>query len=411
MPGNPPSTLRPHVKFWLGRIFEQLNDEEAARKWFQACVAEFPFSYYGIRSKMHLENKSKARSQILIADDSTKNWILKNYLNDIDPNSLEIKKSNNNDYLNRVYTSLNNGLYGAALRSEDLLRKIDASKRIEEFTVGELDKLGVFTRIAIMLALRQDVLAAADVNRSMSDRVWLARQVSEQTRDWPLLLTVVHPVSVSSNHQKKELMNTPGFLKTAYPAIYKKNVVRSIENLKPNAPPAIVRGYQYKTLPALLYAVMRNESFFYPAALSRVDALGLFQFMPETFEEIDAEWNLLENSGVTNRQAFLLNKKHSIDLGVRWFAEKKLPPFNLNPFLAVLSHHSGEDQKGIDRVIKWKQIWGKYGWLNDFEVMVETFRKPEFSKGEADPWGSEARNFARWVITDLAIVDVLGIYK
>ena len=81
---------------------------------------------------------------------------------------------------------------------------------------------------------------------------------------------------------------------------------------------------QYDVRPELLYAIVRNESLFDPDALSSVNALGLFQFMPATFRALDARWNLLQTSGARSDQEFLLNPELNMALGARWFKEELL---------------------------------------------------------------------------------------
>jgi hypothetical protein len=192
--------------------------------------------------------------------------------------------------------------------------------------------------------------------------------------------------------RRAELMESQGYLSSAYPQVY--------EELMDQA----TRGKSVP--PALLYAVMRQESFFYPAALSSADALGFFQFIPGTFQDLDREWRLLESHGVPDRATFLLDPKLSFLLASRWFEEKKLPTFDQRELFAILAHHSGDT-----RVRKWRQIWSEQGWLDDVELMIESFRKPELDPGEKVGYGVESRKFARQVMADIAIVEALGLYR
>ena len=64
----------------------------------------------------------------------------------------------------------------------------------------------------------------------------------------------------------------PGYLSGAYPPRHRETIDRF--------------SRKYEVPPNLVYAVTRWESYLYPAALSPVGALGLFQFMPTTPSEL-----------------------------------------------------------------------------------------------------------------------------
>jgi hypothetical protein len=42
--------------------------------------------------------------------------------------------------------------------------------------------------------------------------------------------------------------------------------------------------------------------------------------------------------------------------------------------------------------------------------MIESFRMHDFVPEADEDWGIEARDFARHVITDIAIIDAIGLY-
>ena len=66
---------------------------------------------------------------------------------------------------------------------------------------------------------------------------------------------------------------------------------------------------------SLMYSVARHESRFYPGAISPQGALGLFQFMPYVFEELDRKWNLLRESGAQSDTEYLLDPARNANSG------------------------------------------------------------------------------------------------
>jgi soluble lytic murein transglycosylase-like protein len=200
-------------------------------------------------------------------------------------------------------------------------------------------------------------------------------------------------------------MQTPGYLRAAYPLVFESAIreaaTRQLQKLEPER-----RTYFARVAPGLLYAVMRQESFFYTAALSHAGALGLFQFTPQTFDTLDDKWALLAGGSVSDRAAYLMNERLSIELGTQYFAQRLLPAFNFHLLFAVLAHHSGES-----RVNKWQALWDQSDWMDDIEMMIESFRMRDFIDEKNENWGIEARGFARNVMRDIAIVEALGLYR
>ena len=143
--------------------------------------------------------------------------------------------------------------------------------------------------------------------------------------------------------------------------------------------------------PELLYAVIRNETRFDPAALSSKGALGLFQFISATFKSLNNQWNLLENSDAPSRQAFLLDPEKNVDLGARWFGEELLPRQEGNILLAVMEHHAGNSA-----VRRWQDGWKRTNFFGDIEFMIETIGY------------RSTRHFVRRVIADYTVAESIG---
>lgn len=386
---QPNSNDRSRAQFWFARIAEEQGDEAEARRRFAEAAKSDWFGYYGLRSRMHLAGGRAARSHILIENPTLEGEIRSAYSSPGSASSQPPREIG--VYGRRLQTALGNGLYRLALAGEAALRRANASKRLQEFTFEELDELGFVTPIAVMMALRQDALAAADSDPSLPGRLALARHLGDSVSDWPVLLSLVHPASIRAAAKRSELMLAPGYLRTAYPSVLEALVRNAVS--------------EYRVSPAILYAIMRQESFFYPAALSSAGALGLFQFVPGTFNDLDKEWRLLQASGAADRAAYLMDERLSVSLGARWFAQKKLPVFDNHILFAILAHHSGDG-----RVRRWQRLWSKLGWNDDVEMIVESFRMLDLIPEANEKWGEEAREFARHVMADVAIVNAIGLY-
>lgn len=376
--------------FWLGRLEEERGNSSAARMIFEKCISYDPYGYYGLRSRMHVFDGAAAKTQVLSNNTDIKKQIRKEYRTSIESVS---SKMEDNPYLRRFLSAVNSGLFAAAVKGEERLRQINPSKRLEDYTPEELDDAGFFASIAVMFALRQDALAAADSIESTSARLVIAERAGEGPGDWPLSLTLSHRSAFKLQADRSKLTQTPGYIKVSHPAVYRRQMSK------------VTRDFDVS--PSIIYSVMRNESFFYPAALSRAGALGLFQFTEKTFDRVNRQWNLLQKSGVESREAYLLNKERSFELAAQWFSDPESLIFDPNKLFMILGHHSGEH-----RVAAWKKVWDKQRWLNDVEMMIETFRMPGFVKENwVERHGYEARGFARNVIADMIIVDLLDIYQ
>jgi len=386
---QPNARDRARALFWLARIAEEKgNQPEAKRRFEDAAKADW-FGYYGLRARMHMASGQAARSHVLIENQALAREIRAAYANSGFASHRSLPPSS--VYHRRLQTALDYRIYQLSLEGEKAMRRASPSTRVQDLTFEDLDRIGVVAPIAVMMALRQDALAAADSEPSLPGRLALARLLGETTGDWPAVLSLVHPVSVRPAARRSELMRTPGYLRIAYPQVFDVLLREATA--------------EYRVAPSVLYSVMRHESFFYPAALSSARALGLFQFTPQTFEDLNGEWRLLTGGAAPDRAAYLMNERLSIRLGARWFAEKKLPAFNGHPLLAVLAHHSGDN-----RVRTWSEVWGKRGWRDDIEMMIESFRMHDFIPEHRESWGAEAREFGRHVVADMAIVDAAKLY-
>lgn len=114
----------------------------------------------------------------------------------------------------------------------------------------------------------------------------------------------------------------------------------------PKAYPRFVTSYadQYKYKPAMLWAIMREESTFRPEVVSPVGAIGLLQIMPYTGQEI------ADGLGV---KGFTAERLYDPEINIgfsAWYVRKLLSKYGGNEALAIGSYNAGPD--AMDRWLK-----------------------------------------------------------
>ena len=368
---------RPHgpmhlaALFWLGRIAEESDRAEESKKYFNTIINESPYNYYATRSRMHL-NLGKRAARQSDPDDKTMEALHAAYQYS---QTQRPSPTGNSAYHRRLQAAVQSGLYYRSLRSYiDFRHQEFPSSRLESIPLDGLDQAHRLSGIVLLLALRQDALAAADTPPTAANRLAVAKTLSEFNSptwpfgDWPLVIYLTGAAD----------QNDPGYLAVAFPKTYK----------------ALIDKYSAADLPgAFLYAVIRHESAFETTALSPAGALGLLQFMPRTFNVLNSRYKVLKKKGKTSREEFLLNAEDSIYLGALWF-RKELFPRQDDDFLYALMEHNA----GLPAVREWKRKWQRWGKLGDYEFMIETVRF------------AETRTFVRAVANTYWIVQAAGIY-
>lgn len=364
---RPYGDLRSLALFWLGRLAEDRGDEAAASSYFRQVVNDAPYDFYAIRARMHMNLGPQARFRLW--PDQTTNLDL-SYRH---PSAAE-SFSTTSDYAGRLREALDSQLYSMSLEADEQLRHDYPSRRLENITTNELDADGTFSRISLLIALREDAQAATDVRPR--ERLLIAGAVGKQSRDWPQAISLCYARSEAENREE-EVQHNAGFTAVAYPLPFSKDLRNS--------------AAKYKLPAELLYGVARRESYFYPAALSFSGALGLFQFTPPTFEDLDKKWKLLQESGVGTREEFLLSPERSIDLGARAFS-RELIPRNKGNIVAVLVEHNA----GRKPAQEWSAKLRSQNQILDLEYAIE--RIPYM----------ETRRFARGVLADASVIRAIG---
>ncbi len=368
---RPNASLRLAALFWLGRLAEESGDSQQAQNYYRQIVDQSPYDYYAIRSRMHMSLGMNARLEVW-PDKQTENSLSVAYHSSVK----DMPAPGDSPYANRLREGLEADLYSSSLQADGQLRHAYASQRVEDLTPEELDSSGTLSRISLLLAFRQDALAATDSHPK--DRLQFAVSLGG-AQDWPLAISLCEGTSGLEGEDAK-IQQEAGFLSAAYPIVFREDLSRA--------------GEAYHVQPELLYGIARRESSLYPYALSSSGALGLFQFTPATFRDLDInqKWKLLESNKVGSYQEFLLNPKLSIELGARWFREELLSRNNDNVVGALLEHNAG------GRAAKeWTSRLQSAGRFEDVEYAVESI-----------PY-MDTRRFTRGVLTDMAIVSGAGI--
>lgn len=356
----PTGPQRSAAEFWRARIDGEAGERGAAQARLQAIVADSPYDYYAIRARLQLRLGERARHTIVL-DDATRAELRDAYTRSHgrDRPALGATPAHR-----RLAAAIEAGVYRAALASYFTLRR-DAfpGQLLEDIDLVELDKVHRLSDVVTVLALRQDALAAADspataVNRAQTGR-WLSTWASSDWLggDWPLSV-VLAAAQPSPYAVRKALAHDPDYLAIAYPRAYAEAIRRE--------------AARASLAPELLYAVIRTETVFNPAAESPRAALGLFQFIPPTFRALNRRWKLVDPADPRAAEAFLLTPQTNIALGARWFREELLPLFEGNVFFALMAHNAG-----AGAVTRWKSMWQRQGRLDDYELMVETARFEE----------------------------------
>nr|VFK61002.1 MAG: Tetratricopeptide repeat-containing protein [Candidatus Kentron sp. TUN] len=364
--------------FWAGRISEELNQRNRARKHFRHLIENNSLHHYGLRARLHLQYGAKAKTMHHM-DAKIRQQIaqeiaagrLTHIPKPISPFS--------GPYHRRLESTLTSGLYKAVLETRDRFRKFFPSRELKQIGMRKLDEIHAVPLMSMLSSLRQLADAAKDSATDNRNRLEIAYAVGRYANDWELAMAMVFAIGEPEGViERAAIMREPGYLSTAYPIRYRENILE--------------HSRKYNIPPHLAYAVMRHKSYFYPAALSPEGALGLFQLMPETFDSLDRDWALLGESGMPSREAFLVNSDLSIGLWMRWFGERVLPRQKGDLFFAVL-----DDQVGADNLKKWRKSWPKE-IENDFELMLESVRS------------AETRRFLRDVLASWEVAEIICLF-
>lgn len=368
--------------FWLGRFHEDLGQEEEANGYFKQIIQESHYDYYAIRARMHTHLHKKA-AEVLNIDEATATELREAY---DASKKVEISLQGNSPYHLRLQKAVGSGLYYQAFKSHlDLKRQNFPAKRLEDISLGELDRFNMIPDAAILLSLRQDALAAVDSPPEIGNRLETANVLENFKSpdwphgDWPLVIFLTSAADKSTKI-RGDIQNDDRYLEVAYPVAFKRLILKYSD--------------AYQLPPHLIYSLIRLESAFSPTALSDDGKLGLFQFSKSAFDRLENSWGILAIKGKRDRVEFLLDADCSIYLGARRFREEILPRQGENYLWALMDYISGEDA-----VNAWKERWRKVKKDKDYEYMQDTVRH------------RKTRFFTREVLASAWLAQAAGIFQ
>ncbi len=405
---RPDGALRRAADFWQARISSEAGDTEAAARAFAAIVAARPYDYYALRARAHLEAGASATGR-LWPGPATAAELARDHRE----HPAYDRLSGDTPYHRRLAAALDSGLYRELLERRRALRARTPGERLQNLPLESLDRASDLVPVALLLALRQDALAAAARPDEARNALEVHAAIGLRAGDLPLATSMAIGSLSGGGHDRE-----PRFLASAYPPAF-DGVFRA--------------AARAESVPAeLLYALARRESLFDPAAISTFSARGLFQFIPSTFDALDERWRLLERAGVADRDRYLLDPELNARLGARWLADELIFRQNCvllkelgrectsanraNPQLALVPSATGldpladprqqrvlllalmEHSRGYGAVRGWLDRWRAERRDRDLEYMIET------------AGAAETRVLVRGVLTDAGIAAAIGLF-
>ena len=378
----PEGVFRLRCLFWQGRIAEKKDDTSRARELFQQVIDQAPYDYYALRARMHLEEGSGASGKDLPgADSRTRRELSEAYRK----SRVDTRLTGSSPYHRRLQEAESTGLYRQLLEVEKGL-----DKRLDDIALEQLDSRGLTPVAALLLASRQDALAAKDSDLTPDNWLRLAGMMGHEIQDWPVAIQMAHVRSNAPRQRLTELQKDARYLASSYPD---PATLKTLPLRQPLARAAWSIDGSTALSQSLMYAVMRHESGFYPGAISSEGAMGLFQFMPYVFRSLDQQWGLLRDSSARSDVEYLLEPENSIRLWARAHFEYGFD--GRNDFSLSLMNH----QAGPGNVRSWSSYWKKLGPEDDIEYRLETARF------------NATRNFVRRTLRDIAIVEAAGFFE
>ena len=275
-----------------------------------------PYSYHAIRASMHLHLGSKA-SRRFLADRETRERLAAAYQASQKAATPGLAISGTSPYhlrLKRALESASTTGVSAPLLIPKGRKLTLRDQRCETIPLEDLDRFQLLAPMAVLLSLRQDALAAVNRDSAPEKRLEIAGAIRflpkddppEAYGDWPLILHLTRapdgPLTVQA-----AIQNNPHYLAVAYPPVFE----------------SVIKPYsrEFPCEPEVMYGLMREQSAFYPLAMSREGAMGVLQISPWLFKRLEGQWKVLEEKHKKSPADFLFNLDASIFLGTKLFKD------------------------------------------------------------------------------------------
>jgi TolA-binding protein len=381
----PDGPFRLRGLFWHGRAAERRGESEAAKRYFEQLVSEAPYDYYGIRARLHLEYGDRATSMALPTPGSRTSANLRAAFRKSAPNAA-LKRTS--PYHDRLWAAEQNGTYQRSQVIVDSLGK-RFRNRLDNIALADLDRERLIPAAALLLAWRQDAIAARDSDLTPDNQLQLAAFIGHKLGDWPLALSMAVVGGSAPYADLRAMQNDARFLATLYPA---DDVLQRLKiSLAESA--WTIDGSDALSQ-SLMYSVMRNESAYYPSAISLVGAIGLFQIMPATFDGRKDCWEPLQGGRKPSAANYLFDANRNTRFWSCWVA-KEFQPKKRDDIALMLVRH----QAGTGNLNEWKKSWKGRTLENDLELQIDCLRFPA------------TRLFVQRVLADLTLVDASGWFE
>jgi hypothetical protein len=380
----PDGVFRLRSLFWRARIAEK-KENTKAEALYRQIIEEAPFDYYGVRAGMHLDDGASANSMALPRTNS-KTW--KRIHDAFRSGRPEAVLDASTPYHVRLEAAETTGLYAQLMTIVDHVGR-QFRNRIDNIPLQELDKQNLIPAVAMLLAVRQDALSARDSVLTANNRLRLAAFLGGRVGDWPTALAITELRSDTPHYRVSELQNDPRFLATVYPG------AEALTSLKePVARAAWQIDGSVALSKSLMYGIIRNESGFYPAAISAVGAIGLFQIMPSNFEHTEQCWEPYDAARKPTAGSYLFDPTRNTQFWSCWINKEKIQPkVGLDIPLMLVKQNAGKGN-----LTTWMKSWHGRTIEHDLELQIDTFRFPA------------TQVFVRRVLADVSIADASGIF-
>jgi soluble lytic murein transglycosylase-like protein len=378
----PDGVFRQRSLFWRGRIAERTENAAAANALFQQIIDEVPYDYYGLRSRLHREFGAAAANMTLPRPGSKTFAAIGTAYRD---STVAVELTGRTPYHDRLRTADVSGVYVRALGIVDGVGP-KFRNRIDSIPLAELDDNQLIPSIALLLSLRQDVLAAYDADPTAENQLRLAGFAGRQLGDWPTaMLTIANQATSERTALLSQLQADPRYLATSYPGISDMPVLN--DSLTVSAWPI---DDSVALAQSLMYAVIRRESGYFPGAISPAGAIGLFQIMPTTFENRKNCWRWPGEAPPTPA-AYLFNPERNVQFWSCWIQQEFAPKTRADLAPLIMAHNAG-----AGNLKEWRKTWRGRAIEGDLELQIESIRF------------RATQTFLRRVLTDTAIAESSG---
>ena len=380
----PQGPFRLRSLFWRGRAAERSGNAAAAQTSFEQVILEAPYSYYGIRARLHREYGDRAKSMVLPPTDSATYATLSEAYRASAPDRT---LSGRSPYHERLRVAAESGLYQRAYVEFAGIGK-RFRNRLDNVPLKTLNDGGLVAPVALLLSLRQDARAARDSDPSADNRLQLAALLGPVIGDWPVALSMIALSNDGPYRRIGELQNDKRFLATAYPP---SNLLEWLR--EPITAAAWPIDGSLSTMENAMYAIVRNESAYFAGAISAVGALGLFQITPATFNGRKDCWADYTPGDQSSPQAYLFDPGRNTRFWSCW-VKREFMPTTRGEIASMLIQH----QAGTGRHEDWRRNWRDRGIESDVELQIDTLRFPA------------TQLFVRQTLADIAIAESGGVF-